>query len=423
MSMLVAGRIVQGIGAAGANMLIEIIIADLVPLRQRGAYLALLFGLVAIGTALGPFLGGLIVSYSWRWVFYLNLPIGGVALGFLFMFLRVKWNKTTTMASNLSRIDWLGNIIFVATISSILIALSWGGAKYPWSSYNVLVPLIIGFFGIAGFLVLQGSPRLTPNPTMPLRLLGNRTSAVAFVLTFLHSIAAMWVLYFLPIYFQGVLGSSTTRSGVQLLPSILTLIPFGALGGGLLTKFGRYMPIHFAGFAIMLVGIGLLTLIDEDSSTGAWVGFQIIESAGAGVILATLLPAVMAPLAEADVAQATATWSFVRSFGLTWGSAIPAAVFNSRFDMLAKTHIDNQELREQLSDGRAYEHATKMFRDTLSQIDRDQFSWTVNESLQRGWQVAIAFAALGLLVVAFEKEVPLRKELETEYGMDDAKEK
>lgn len=302
-SMLIAGRIIQGLGAGGINVLIEIIVCDLVPLRERGNYLGLIFGFIALGTALGPFFGGLIVEHTtWRWVFYINLPIGSVSLLLLVFFLHVNYNKEKTFADKLTQIDWLGNLIFVASIIAVvgrnlllsvlmktnieclqLIPLSWAGAVYPWSSYRVIVPLVLGMLGLVGFLVFESSSRLAPQPTMPLHLLSNRTSAIVFFLTFLHSIITIWSLYFLPVYFQGVLGSTSSRSGVQLLPTILALVPFAAIGGTLLTKFGRYRPIHHAGFALVTIGFGLFTLLDRNSNTGSWVGFQLIQAAGAGL--------------------------------------------------------------------------------------------------------------------------------------------
>ncbi len=394
MTMLIAGRVVQGVGAAGITVLTETIIADLVPLRERGFYFSIVFGLIAFGTALGPVFSGLIVeNTTWRWIFYLNYPVGGVALVMLFLFLNVKWNKETTLATKLTKIDWTGNVIFVMAVTSVLIALSWAGAVYPWSSYHILTPLLVGMFGLLGFLFFEGS-RFAPQPMMPLHLFSHRTSATVFGLTFLHSIVTMWALYFLPVYFQGVLGSTPARSGVQLLPTIFALVPFGAMGGILLSKTGRYKPLHYAAYALMMVGFGLLTLLKADSSTGAWVGYQIIESAGTGLVIATLLPAVMAPLTDADTALATAAWSFVRSFGLTWGTAIPGAIFNNRFGILAKTHITDAALREQLRSGQAYEHATKAFRDSLPPVSRAQFVWVLNESVRSTWWAAIAFAGL-----------------------------
>ncbi|KAF4886521.1 Efflux pump FUS6 [Colletotrichum fructicola] len=417
MATLIAGRTIQGVGAGGINVLIEIVICDLIPLRERGTYFALLFGMVAIGTALGPFFGGLIVDHaSWRWVFYLNLPIGGVALVILLFHLRVNYNRELTLATRITSIDWTGTFIFVGAIAAILIPLSWAGVMYSWSSYQILVPLLIGLAGLVGFMFFEAS-RFAPQPTVPLRLFSNRTSASVFVLTFLHSVVTMWVLYFLPVYFQGVLGSSPSYAGVQLLPTILMLIPSAILGGGLMSKIGRYLPIHYAGYALMIIGFGLLTLLNKNSGTGKWVGFQMIESFGSGLIIPTLLPAVMAPLAESDAAVAAATWAFLRSFGLTWGTAIPGAIFNNRFDQLAR-NIEDPMVRAAVSGGRAYEHATAKFVETLSSTTRSQFEWALNESLRRTWQVGIGFAMLGFLFVFFEKEVPMRKELDTEFGIE-----
>jgi MFS family permease len=238
-----------------------------------------------LGTALGPFFGGLIVqNTSWRWVFYLNLPIGGVALVFLFLFLNVHYDKETHLMDRLKRIDWIGNIIFVLAMVSILIALSWAGSKYPWSSFRILVPLILGFLGLVGFLAYEASPWCV-EPTMPLHLFTNRTSTTAYALTFLHSIATISAIYFLPIYFQGVRSASPARSGVDLLPTILFLIPAAITAGGLLSTFGRYRPLHHAGFAIMVIGFGLFSLLNANSSTAVWVIFQAIEACGAGVVL------------------------------------------------------------------------------------------------------------------------------------------
>ncbi|PQE08163.1 major Facilitator Superfamily protein [Rutstroemia sp. NJR-2017a BVV2] len=419
--MLVAGRVIQGLGAGGVNVLLEIIVCDILPLRERGKFLAPIFGIIALGTALGPFFGGLIVqNTSWRWVFYLNLPIGGVALVFLFLFLNVHYDKETHLMDRLKRIDWIGNIIFVLAMVSILIALSWAGSKYPWSSFRILVPLILGLLGLVGFLAYEASPWCV-EPTMPLHLFTNRTSTTAYALTFLHSIATISAIYFLPIYFQGVRSASPARSGVDLLPTILFLIPAAITAGGLLSTFGRYRPLHHAGFAIMVIGFGLFSLLNANSSTAAWVIFQAIEACGAGVVLPVLLPAVQAALTDADTALATATWAFVRSFGLIWGATIPAAVFNTRFAALQNT-ITDPAVVAQLSGGQAYQRATKKFLDTITDpVVKGEVIEVFSKTLKTIWYVSIAFVALGFVLVNFEKEIPLRKELDTDFGMVEKK--
>lgn len=415
---IIVGRVIQGLGASGTTVLTETIICDVVPLRERGKFLGIIMGMIFLGTALGPFFGGLIVEYStWRWTFYIALPVGGVALLALFFFLNVRYNKQETLATKITTVDWAGNVIFVGSITPVLLALSWAGAEYPWSSYNVLVPLFVGMAGLGGFIAFERS-RFAPNPTIPLHLFSNRTSVGVLIMTFFLGIIIIWQLYFMPVYFQGVLGSSPSRSGLQILPTVLAILPAAAIAGLVMSKFGFYKPIHYASWAVSLISLGLFTLLDRDSSAGAWIGFQIVYSIGGGMLIPTLLPALLAPLTEADTALATATWSFVRSFGMTWGTAIPAAIFNTRSDELAPNLISDATLRAEIVGGQAYEHATSAFLGTLSSVSRAELSELFSQSLRTTWLVSLAFAAIGFLVVNLEKEVPMRSELETEFGME-----
>ncbi|CAG8885677.1 unnamed protein product [Penicillium egyptiacum] len=388
---LIAGRLLQGIGSGGILVLTEIIICDLLPLRERGKYLGMIVSLVGLGAALGPLFGGLIVQYSsWPWVFYLNVPIGGVACIVLFTFLRVKSDKTPDYLQRLRRFDWIGNTLFVLSMVSILISLSWAGTLYAWSSYHVIVPLVLGFAGSAAFVLYEASS-FCVNPTMPLHIFANCTSGTAFAVTFLHTLSSVSVMYFLPV-FPG--------------------------GGTLLSKFGRYRPLQPAGLALMIIGFGLLTLLDVDSNTGEWVGYQLLGALGTGLALPVLLPAVQAPLTEEDTARCTATWSFMRTFGFIWGAAIATAVFNNRFDILVP-RIADTALGSQLTNGRAYEYATKIFIDSIADpVTVAEVRSVYVDSLNVVWYVSLAFAGLGFLLVLLEKEVPLRKEVGTKFSME-----
>lgn len=334
----------------------------------------------------------------------------------LIAFLQVNWEKETGIKTKLKRIDWIGNTLFVASVVAVLIALSWAGTVYAWSTFRIIVPLVLGFVGFGIFLVYERT-KFCKEPTMPVHLFTNRTSLIAFILTFLHSVVTIWALYFLPIYFQGVLGSTPGRSGVQLLPTVLFLIPFAATGGKLVARFGRYRPIHLAGYATMVVGFGLFSIFSATSPTAAWVIYQAIEAAGAGLIIPALLPAVQAPFSDADTALATSTWAFVRSFGLVWGATIPAAIFNNRVDQLARGRIRDPTVLSLLTGGQAYQHATRQFLDLLPRPLAQQVSAVFLDSLKRTWQVAIGFAGLGFVLVSLEREIKLRQDLNTEFGM------
>lgn len=426
MAAMISGRAIQGVGGSGIGVLCEMIICDLVPLRERGTYLGMVLGMVGLGAALGPLFGGLLVSYStWRFAFYMTLPIGGVSLVLLFAFLHVKYDKSQTLATKLWSLDWLGNAVFIGGATPVLIALSWAGGQYAWSSYQVLVPLIVGLVTMGGFVVLEGNARLVPNPIMPVHLFGHSITAVVFLLTFLHGAITMWAYFFLSVYFQGVLAASAYRSGIMLLPSILALLPGAILGGVLLTKLGSYKPILVVSFALIVLGFGLFSILDENSGTGAWVGFQVVESFGAGLTLAVLLPALLAPLTDKDTALATGTWAFMRSFGIMWGVAIASTIYSNRAAQLAGSGAisSDAEVAAQFMAGGAYTAAEPDFMDSLSAQARADVIAVQSSALRRSWQVAIGFGAAGLIAAAVMRQVPLRKENDTDFGMVEKQDK
>ncbi|XXH02253.1 hypothetical protein Hte_008622 [Hypoxylon texense] len=414
--MLIAGRAIQGAGGGGVILMIEMIICDLVPLRDRGKFMGIIFAVFAIGSSLGPFLGGAVAQgATWRWVFWINLPIAAVALILLIAFLHVNYSSEQSTADRLRRIDYTGNAILFASVTAILIALTYGGTRYPWSSWRVLLPLILGFAGLGIFVAYELS-RWCVEPMTPPHLFKNRTSAAAFYLTFMHSLFSFWVLYFLPVYFQAVQLQDPTRSGVLLLPTVVVIVPGGMISGIILSKFGRYRPLHFAAFALMAVGTGFFIILDQFSGVALYVCLQLIGDLGSGLALSTLLPATQAALSEKDTASSSATWAFVRTFGTVWGVSVPAAIFNSRCDTLSVL-IDDATIRSQIANGQAYSHATREWILSLTSHARDQAVGVFSDSLRLVWIVATIIVGASFFVVFIEKEIQLRDGLETEYGL------
>ena len=204
----------------------------------------------------------------------------------LLVFLHVKYNKEMTSRQKIKRIDYLGNVILIASTVAILYALTYSGTRYSWSSWHVLVPLVLGLVGLGCFMLFETSP-LVVELVVPPRLFAKRTSAIVFVIKFLNSALLCWVLFFLPVYFQTVLGSSPARSGVQVLPIIVVAVPAAIVAVLLLTKLGKYKPLHLIGFAVCTIGLGLFTLFDA-SSMAEWVIFQMITGGGSGFVLSYL---------------------------------------------------------------------------------------------------------------------------------------
>ncbi|KAJ5823819.1 Major facilitator superfamily domain general substrate transporter [Penicillium robsamsonii] len=415
-NMLIVGRAIQGVGSGGINMIVDVIISDLVPLRERGNFIAIVLTVYAIGSSMGPFVGGIIVQRTtWRWVFYINLPVGGFSLVLLFLFLHTEYQRDTTFSQKIKRIDYIGNFLIMGATAAVLCALTYGGSRYAWSSWRIVVPLVLGLAGLVIFMVFEQS-KFSREPVVPPRLFKNRTSLVVFINTFLFTVLLYWVLFFIPVYFQAILGSSPARAGVQMLPMTLVAVPGAAIAVVVLSRFGKYKALHLAGFVILTLGMGLFAHLDRYSSDAEWIVFQVIAALGSGMILNTLLPAFQAPLAELDQAAATATWSFMRSFGNVWGVAIPASIFNNQFNRYAY-RISDANVREILSNGHAYQHASNTFINSLSDPVKNEVIEVFSDSLKLVWEVSVVFCGLACILVFFEKDVPLRKELETDYGM------
>ena len=416
--MLIAGRMIQGIGGAGINSMTQIIIADLLPVRERPKYMGIIFAIFGVGTALGPPVGGIIAQNgAWRWVFWLNLPVCGITLILQVLFLRVVYNKRATFWERLTQIDWVGNAILSASVVAILIALSWADTRYPWSSFQIIVPLVLGFVGLAAFHIYELSPWRAPLATIPPRMFSNRTSTVGLVLSFLQSMLVYWRTYFLPLYFQSVLLVSPTRAGVLFLPTILMGIPAAILGGALLSRTGRYKPVHLFGFAATALATGLYVDLDQSSSLAKVVLYQVVCGLG-GVLLSSMTPAVQAAHPQKDVGAVTSTWNFYRAFGAVWGIAIPAAIFNSQMGIHA-AQIGDPAVAAAVGSGNAYASVSDEFIGSLPQPLQGQVIGAYRDTMRIVWEVCLAFTALGLLLVFAEAEIPLQTVLEkSDYQLE-----
>lgn len=426
-SAIIAGRLIQGIGAAGITALTQVIVSDLVSVRDRGSYIGLVYAVAGVGSALGPPVGGAIVQYgSWRWIFWMSVPIGAVSLVLHLLFSHVvpvknEGEKYTLTEKLVGGIDWLGNLILVGSVVSILIALSWADTRYSWSSWQIILPLILGFVGMAAFFVYEGSAlcaKLCPrgSPTMPPRMFANRTSFVALASTFLAAMLTMWRIYFIPVYLQSVLLDSPARSGVLLLPTMLVGMPVAIISGQVLSRFGRYKPIHLFGFTVATLASGLYINFNRDSSLAEVVLYQIVAAIGGGCLITTMLTAVQASHPPADMIAATSTWTFVQAFGGVWGLTVPAVIFNSQFDSRIGS-ITSEAVREALGGGDAYSHVSASYISSLVPALRDEVVGAYLGALKIVWAVCLGFNILGAVLVAFEREITLSETVESDYGI------
>jgi hypothetical protein len=253
-------------------------------------------------------------------------------------------------------------------------------------------------------------------------LFSNRTSAVAYALTFLSSVLVQAASYFLPVYFQAVKSTTVFKSGVFFLPFAMGTLVFAASAGVLLEKTGQYRPFHAISFALSAIGFGLFTLLNGSTPKVAWVFYQLINSAGSGLILSVLLPAIMAGLPESDVASSSATYSFIRTFGYIWGVTIPSLIFTNTFDKNLH-RIDSPTLQDQLKGGQAYSFASQahLLRNTVDPVVWSQVVDVYSKSLKVIWWLGLGISIFGFFLVGLEKSLPLRDDLVTDYGIQDEK--
>ncbi|ROV94282.1 hypothetical protein VMCG_08649 [Cytospora schulzeri] len=410
----IAGRTVQGLGAGGIYVLIDIVCCDLVPLRDRGKYLSIVNAWAGVAAALGPVLGGVLAQANWRWIFWMNIPICVLPLVPIALYLPAKKGNVLSQLRNL---DYLGTAIFIPSIVAVIFGLVTGGVEYPWSSWRVILPLVLGFLGWIAFHLQQHFAR---NPSVPTRLFSNRTSAIGYAVTFLGSVALQALGYFLPVYFQAVLTTSVRQSGINFLPVAVGCLFFAAIAGIALSVFGLYKPIHATAFGLSILGYGLFTLLDESTSKVAWAVFEIIAAGGLGMTISAVLPAILAGLSQADVASATAAFSFVKTFGFIWGITVPSVIFNAAVNARLE-QVASESLRDQLRDGGAYSFASQA-RHTSARLDPSLWTEVTHvyvESLKPVWWFGLALSVLAFLLVFLEKELPLSKELTTEYGLEE----
>ncbi|KAI1803748.1 MFS general substrate transporter [Daldinia bambusicola] len=347
----------------------------MISIRQRGAYMGIVFGVFSLETAVGPLVDGtLIDGTTWRWVFYINLSVSGAVLILHLLFPRVNYDLGTPIVDRLKRIDYAGNVILIGSI--------------------IFVPLFLGVLGLGLFHIYEGAPWVKDNPTLLERAFTGRTPTAALVIAFINFICLFWVLHFLPIYFQAILGTSPTIYGLAQLPTALLSIITGAIVGVVLTRTGRYRPLHIVAFALIVLGFGLFSRFDRNTSNVEWVIIQIIAAFGLSISMPTNLP-------EFDTAAATAAFAFVRAYGSIWGVLIPAAIFNAKFAS-ESWRVQDPQIEARVSGRNAYEYANADFIQSFPEPQRP-FSF--------------AFVLLGFFVCFLEKEIAHRTHLETEFGL------
>lgn len=316
---LILFRALQGLGGGGLMVGAQTIVGDVVSPRERGRYMGLFMAMFGITTVIGPLVGGLFVEYlSWRWIFYINIPIGAVALAV----------TAAALPGTLSRehrvIDYLGTLLLAGSASCLVLFTSLGGTSYPWTSPVVIMLAVLGvLFGVL-FLFAE---RRAIEPVIPLHLFTNKVFSAASAIGFVVGFAMFGAMTFLPLFLQEVKGVSAVASGVRLFPMMGGLLVASIGSGMLVSRYGRYKVFPVLGTALMTVGLYLMSLIGV--STGAWVmaGYMAIFGMGLGLVMQVLVVAVQNAVPYEELGTATSGTTFFRMIGGSFGTAVFGALY------------------------------------------------------------------------------------------------
>ncbi|KAG6010473.1 hypothetical protein E4U21_006475 [Claviceps maximensis] len=333
MGMLIAARAIQGVGGGGAIALPNICVSDLFSIRRRGLFFGVLGCVWAIASALGPLLGGVFTNkVSWRWCFYINLPLAGVVLVILVFVLKLH-NPRTPVKDGLMAIDWVGSLLIIGGTLMFLFGLEFGGVQQPWNSAIVICLILFGVVTIGVFAVYES--RIAQYPIIPLRLFRHKNSIAAFSLSFMHAFTFMGGSYWLPLYFQAVMGTTSLLSGIYILPFVLSMSITSVVSGIGIKRSGNYKFPIMIGLAIMTLGFGLLIDLGDDRNWAKIIVFQIVAGIGIGPNFQAPLIALQTNVEPRDIGVATANFGFLRQLGSAISVVVGGVIFNNQMQAQA----------------------------------------------------------------------------------------
>ncbi len=323
MTQLILFRGVQGLGA-GAMMPIAIaLIGDILPPAERGKWQGVTMAVFGLATIVGPSLGGWLTdNWGWPWVFYVNMPVGAIALAAAYLAL------PRVVGIRQHRIDYLGAALLVLGAVPLLLGVSWGGTEYPWGSPQIIGLLAFAAVVLTAFVVVETRE---PEPIVSPALFRNSIFTVSVIASFLVSAGMFGAIMYIPLFLQGVVGQTATNSGAVLTPMMLGFMVSSVIGGQILSRTGRYKALALGGFAVAAVGMFLLSRMTVDATSGLVIRNMIISGLGIGVMMSLFTIVVQNAFPYQLLGQVTANLQFFRSIGGTIGVAILGTVMTNRF--------------------------------------------------------------------------------------------
>jgi EmrB/QacA subfamily drug resistance transporter len=401
MTLLVTWRAIQGVGAGGLLVTAMALIADVIPLRERGKYQGAMGAVFGVSTVVGPLLGGLFTDHlSWRWAFYVNVPIAIIVV--------IAAARTIPVVKSLNRVvvDYLGIGLVAVGSSALVLATSWGGSEYAWGS-----PVIIGLFagGAVGLALFCWAETRATEPMLPMRLFRNPVFTVCSLLSFIVGFAMLGAMVFLPSFMQYVDGDSATVAGVRTLPLVLGLLAASIFSGNVISKTGQYRYFPIAGSLVMACGLFLLSRMGPD--TGVWLSslYMLVLGAGLGLCMQVLTIAVQNTVEYADLGTATSGVTFFRTLGGAFGTAVFGTIYTNALTPDLTAAIKTAALTGAAAPAVIARSAqSPAGLHALPAAAKQPIVEAYADALQTVFMWTIPVAVLGFVVALFLKQVRLR---------------
>ncbi len=396
MGQLIGFRAIQGLGAGGLMVGVMAIIGDLIPPRERGKYQGMMVGVMALAMIGGPLVGGTITdNWGWRWSFYINLPLGVVALLAVSAVLHLPKKRSQ------GRIDYLGAALLTVGITSIVLVTTWGGSEYAWGSAVIIELIGTGVAALVGFVFVQTR---AAEPVMPLHIFRSRNFTLMSVIGFITGFVMFGAVLFLPLYQQSVQGASATNSGLLLLPMLGAMMVTSMFAGRVTTGSGRYKAFPIVGGALMTVGLFLLAQMDTGTTRLTSGLYMALLGAGMGCLMQITMLVAQNSVEMKDMGVASSSTTLFRTLGSSFGVAIMGALFNNRVqDVMAE--------RAGALGSRATERSAQLDAASLAKLPdaaREAYQHAVSSGTHSAFLLGSIVTVIALVAAVFVKEVPLR---------------